>query len=642
MFILLPLFPLLFGILCFFSSLPYADSVADWRALASGTVMLEDNYLDQPYCTVWYATTLNGETLHTSPSATGRFVCTITRNNLTEGNKGEHTEILYSDDNGITWTTGTRLEPSTNITNAYGVILPTVYGRIFVIYNMNLDNVSHLPNGSPISRDDELGYFVARYSDDGGTTWNSPRLFVNYSSTAIDYNNSWKGKNHIMWSVDQVKARGNSTYHAFTKIGTYPQSPPEQIFILTSPNILFETDVTQIQWSTLPSTDANNDNGIMAPIPSTTNWEEGHIVPLFSSQGFFVLCRTNLGYLGASSTTDPTGRTGWTNPGTLMTYTGKFSESAEGRFVKNPQGPITLKRFSNGKYLFLYYNNGFPGYGERNPVFLATALEINNTIQLSQPEIILYDYVITVTNRPGYFDFIENAGQHIYITETNKTIARIHTIDPNLLALLWSQDTVNILSTDDLVLNFTSSSQGTIFTTPSLPDLSVYNGPVTGWTLGLWITNHQNSQTGDIILDTHTIKITVGTNLSLKINIMDYLSSSSTANLTMDTDCTVRLLDNSKAHYVVFILDGGSHILSMNVDGVLCDGGAEEIFGFAWIPATVTNLDTLKYNQFTLGGNSTLSNTYKGTIQSGQWYNRWLYNTEIIGNYRYGQANNGF
>ena len=48
------------------------------------------------------------------------------------------------------------------------------------MYNMNLDNVTHLPNGDPCGRTDELGHFVMRYSDDAGRHWSEQRYEVPY------------------------------------------------------------------------------------------------------------------------------------------------------------------------------------------------------------------------------------------------------------------------------------------------------------------------------------------------------------------------------------------------------------------------------------------------------------------------------
>ena len=41
-----------------------------------------------------------------------------------------------------------------------------------------------------------------------------------------------------MWTVDQIKVRNGVVYFAFTKIGRFVQNPPEEIYILSSHNLL--------------------------------------------------------------------------------------------------------------------------------------------------------------------------------------------------------------------------------------------------------------------------------------------------------------------------------------------------------------------------------------------------------------------
>lgn len=267
-----------------------AGAISDWRWLQNGYLALQDVYLDQPYCVTWVSPT---------NASDARWVCTITRNNETEGHQGEHTEIMLSRDKGVTWETGIRLEPVGSFTNAYGAccrrgapspqrsfwvgnhprgahhagtILSTSFGRIYVIYNMNVDGVHAFPNGTAFERDDELGFAVTRWSDDGesawrraaaaaaaaaqpqraccctrwfqfalgacggfmlllhpraclfaagGLSWSAERLELPMRTTAIDVNNTFEGTSKMFWSVDQVKIDSASgrTYHAFTKVG---------------------------------------------------------------------------------------------------------------------------------------------------------------------------------------------------------------------------------------------------------------------------------------------------------------------------------------------------------------------------------------------------------------------------------------
>jgi hypothetical protein len=133
--------------------------------------MLEDQYLDQPYV---------GVVPHPSAPARSRWVATITRNSQPEGHRGEHVECLFSDDAGATWSTPVKLEPGAGtvegLTNSYSALAATDFGRIYVTYNINIDNITHTPDGKPYTRDDTQGAYVARWSDDAGETWSQERL----------------------------------------------------------------------------------------------------------------------------------------------------------------------------------------------------------------------------------------------------------------------------------------------------------------------------------------------------------------------------------------------------------------------------------------------------------------------------------
>jgi hypothetical protein len=90
-------------LLSFYLFISYVITSSDWREIPTGTLMLEDAYLDQPQCTV-----------HDT-----RWICSIARNSAPEGHPDEHAEILYSDDQGQTWKTGIRLEKVGTPTNSY-------------------------------------------------------------------------------------------------------------------------------------------------------------------------------------------------------------------------------------------------------------------------------------------------------------------------------------------------------------------------------------------------------------------------------------------------------------------------------------------------------------------------------------------
>jgi hypothetical protein len=191
---------------------------------------------------------------------------------------------------------------------SYGTIVQTAFGRVYIIYNRNSGNVTTLPDSTQPIRNDELGFFVMRWSDDGGCdipcqplpsslhahrchtctptpppapapalaqclpqpttpctsasdTWSPTYVDVPYRSTWIDGNNSFHGATNMMWSVDQVKVVGNRTFHAFTKIGAYDQQHPEQSFFLSSPNLLTAPDASDVTWDLFP----DGEVGVVAP-----------------------------------------------------------------------------------------------------------------------------------------------------------------------------------------------------------------------------------------------------------------------------------------------------------------------------------------------------------------------------------------
>ena len=201
-----------------------ATDYQDPRDITNGIIMLEQIYTDQPYCTQLHWDdnmppffSLSSSSFSTpSPSpASLRWVCVVTANNYvstngrSEGGYGEHVVSILSKDLGKTWSTPVSIElaPPQNVPNAYGIIVATRplkclnnRSRLYTVYNLNYDNIT------ASGRNDELGYFYMKWSDDGGTTWSSQRKRVPYPSTWIDRHNiPFNGTTNIMWTVDHVK-----------------------------------------------------------------------------------------------------------------------------------------------------------------------------------------------------------------------------------------------------------------------------------------------------------------------------------------------------------------------------------------------------------------------------------------------------
>ena len=189
---------------------------------------------------------------------------------------------MQSTDQGKSWSNFVTIEPYSNSTTAqvssYGmctvnfqrihdcisfkVCLGSVTARpdgsrVFALWVQNVNNISHLPGAAPSKsfRADMLGEFVWKYSDDQGRSWSARHYPIPVPETYIDRINSWNGSVRIMWEVDHIKQHNGTVLCAFTKIGTYAVAPPEEIFIMVSPNLLSEQDPTKVVWSIWPSGD---------------------------------------------------------------------------------------------------------------------------------------------------------------------------------------------------------------------------------------------------------------------------------------------------------------------------------------------------------------------------------------------------
>src|SRR5262249_54519564 len=145
--------------------------------------------------------------------------------------------------------------------------------------------------------------------------------------------------------------------------------------------------------------------------------------------------RTTQGHPGHAYSRD--GGHTWTAP-QYMTYTPTHGPG--GRRVKHPRAANFVWRAGNGRFLYWFHNHGGRDYPGRNPAWLCGGGERDGCIHWSQPEIVLYDDDPEV--RLSYPDLVEQDGRY-FLTETQKTIARLHEIDPALLDASWSQHAAN-------------------------------------------------------------------------------------------------------------------------------------------------------------------------------------------------------
>ncbi len=247
----------------------------------------------------------------------------------------------------------------------------------------------------------------------------------------LDRENQLRGEVLFFWGVGKPIRVGDDAVFGFAKVGKWGTPGTmvrSQGVFLRGVDLLRESDPARVRWELLP----DGDEGLRAPKGPVS--DEANLVEL-SDGSFYATYRTIDGYPCHAYSRDA-GRT-WTPPA-YMTYT------PTGRRVKHPRAANFVRKFSNGKYLYWYHNHGgepfhagaINHYLGRNPAWVCGGVERDGSIHWSEPEILLYDD--DPDTRMSYPDFIEESGRY-YVTETQKTVARVHEIDPTLLEMLWSQ-----------------------------------------------------------------------------------------------------------------------------------------------------------------------------------------------------------
>ena len=639
--------------------------VFDSRWIPNGNVLRSGGYSCQPYCSVL-------------PHGVWSCVMTyIHAPQWIEGQPGEHLVSMRSKDQGKTWDEFVPIEPYSNVTtgqvSAYGSIAARQDGsRIFAIWIQNVNNVSHLPGQKPslTFRADMLGNFVWKYSDDQGLTWSDSHYTIpvpyNYIETINSFSKSKNGTGdvQIMWQVDHMKTmKDNTLIFAFTKIGTYAVAPVEEIFILSSKNILTETDPTKVVWDMWP----HGEHGIGAVNDfdsPTIITEEPHVLPIFNDDILYVVWRTNQGYMGHSQSKPGQKYSETWETSSFATYLSTWADNYENcSFVKNPRGPLSPKRQKNGLILMTYYNTAPLGafashmkVNDRNNMWLTVGHEIilkngDKTVQWTQPELALYER--DHTRGHGYPDVITDLDGQIYITETYKSKpqseAKTHTINMELIDLLYKQTTINTTATKNMLFSLNKATIAFPKTDPSpLPNFMKYDKKRYGFTMDVFM-KPISSAAAAAAAAAAAVGSTTATTLISALDdhhmtgmSIQYYNHNGTVTLTMQDDsmnviqfgtdpiCSKYLLDTMHlSHHIGVVVDGGPKMISFIVDGKLCDGGSDLQH---W-----PNGHYLMDNQFgDISVGVSEMNVNLNVVDRGHYYNRALYTTEIIGNWRAG------
>ncbi len=542
----------LFG-LCIVTMGALSHATTDIRDISRGISIYEHGYCDQPYVVV---------------AEDGAWVCVFTTSAQREGATSQYIVCSVSNDQGRTWSAPVPIESPDGPEASWAMPLLTHFGRIYVFYVYNGDNIRALPDGSPM-RADTHGWYCYRYSDDSGRTW-SKRRRLPMRVTAADRRNDFAGDVQMFWGIGKPVAHGDTAWFAFSKLAGYFLIDSEGWFY-RSDNVLTERDVDKVVWELLPE----GDHGLRHPDFGSVQ-EEQNLVPL-SNGDLYCVYRTTLGHVAESYSRD--GGRSWSIP-ELMRY-------ADGRPIKNPRACPRLWCCQNGNYLFWFHNHSGTDFKDRNPAWLSGGVERAGRIVWSQPEIVLYGEDLSYdTGRFSYPDLIEWENRY-WITTTQKTRATIHEVDAALLEGLWAQLEPDLYSVT--IPNPAASYDRAASQTPgaapddmgqlalsALPSLN--DGGFT-FEMLLDVEPEQGYLLNSFQKNGDGIALTATGTLVLQQGAQRFEAPLSGADLAAVLPV-----------HLVMVLDGSANILTVVMNGRLLDGGEQKQYGWRRITPDFADL----------------------------------------------------
>lgn len=555
----------------------------DWRNIENAIGEIPDkNYCDQPYLV---------------KAANGDWVCVITTGPGTESQAGQHIAASISNDKGKTWSSLIDIEPTNGPPASWAIPYITAYGRIYVFYVYNGDNITILKE-KPLRHNSELGWYCFKYSDDNGKTW-SERYRIPMRKTTLDYLNPWNGDVQLFWGISKPMTLNNNMYFAFTKMAIHPQDMGEGFFYKSS-NINTERDPLKLNWELLPE----GDDGIFETTLGVTQ-EEHNIVPL-NNGNIYCFLRTSEGYAAESYSRDG-GKT-WSEP--------VYARYGDGRVIKNPRACPRVFKCENGKYLLWFHNNNIKGYkGDRNPAWMSGGIEKNGRIIWSQPEILLYG---EENDKMSYPDWIEENGKY-WLTETQKKVARVHAIDSELLEQLWLQGSIKKITRKGLILE-----KRNLKNSAKIPLSNLANLKHGGFSVEL-LVDVENLVPGEILLDNRDasgkgvwVDVTIKRTIRIGLNDGEHQGE-------WDTDPGV--VKQNKNQHIVLIVDGLANLFTTVVNGKHCDGGRYRLKGWNWFDKQIDDVSGERI--------FTVAPDFQGKVKLFRIYNRHLTTSEAIANYKF-------
>jgi hypothetical protein len=384
--------------------------------IETGWEIPSEGYCDQPY-----VVKLKG----------GVWLCTMTTGEGHEGQRGQHVVSCRSRDRGKTWSELVDIEPATGPEASWVMPYLTASGRVYAFYTYNAENMRSVLADTDYARRrvDTIGRYAYKYSDDGGKTWSKERWYIPIRETEIDRNNPYEGKVRFFWGVGKPIRHNDSMYLGFSKVGRLGAGfiATSESWVIKCDNVEKEREPGQLRFELLPE----GDRGLTSPKGPIAS--EMNLTGL-SDGSLFCTYRTVAGHPCHAYSRDG-GKT-WTPPAFMTHRPG-------GALVKNPRAANFVRRLDEGPFagrcLYWFHNHGGTTYEGRNPAYLLGGVEQKGAdgkiIHWGKPIAVLY--AEDPKTRFSYPDFIWDDG--LYITETQKSIARVHHIPNDLLTRLWEE-----------------------------------------------------------------------------------------------------------------------------------------------------------------------------------------------------------
>lgn len=530
----------------------------DWRNMENGLLIpSEAGYSDQPSIV---------------RAKDGSWVCTITTGQGSEGARGQYVNITRSTDQGKTWSEPISLEdPAWE--SAYSSLAVAPSGRIYCFYCYNLEHVDI--RRVPLARYDMGGAYCYRYSEDCGKTW-SKRYVAQVREFEIDRNQEdgcreFEGKPlRFFWNVSRVFFEGEDCYSPLIKYH-YKHNDvlhSSEGVLLRCRNL--DKDPEHAVWETLP----DGEVGLRTPQGGGRVSEEQSYV-ILSDGTIFVVYRTIDGHPACTYSRDG-GHT--FEPPEYLTY-------ADGRRVKHNRAANFIWPIGHGKYLYWYNNQGFKSYERRNPIWCGVAEEKEGPdgmrLAFSEPEILLYNESEQVIM--SYPDLLWDDGW--YVTETQKSEARIHPIDQGFIDTLVNKET----HVEAPVWSWKSGEEKNPWPEIRFSERSFGvpgdNRKMIGKGCSVHLTL-ENAQPGETLLSTESpdggLRILADADGCLTVWMGDMMA-----------ECTVSgsipVCDGGK-HHAALIVDSLANVVYMVVDGKMDDGGEKRICGWRWMNRAIISL----------------------------------------------------